>query len=439
MQPSVLHLRASKALSHGDPIGAMNLVAGELTPHARAIRGIALAQLQDLDEASVELRAAAEDFQDEPLFRARALAALAEISAARRELSSAMEELSEVADQLESMGDSRNACWTRLVRVRALLLIGKTEAAQAELSRAESTKPTDGVLLGAFALARAATSARVLSAEDARTPLAEALRSLGREENPLLAAELEAHGQALELPLAYLRHHDERVEVSLATLAQVFRGHGELAHAGLQSAHCDSWFVIDSIAARVFLGGGEAVGLASREVLFDLCRELGRHWPEAVSTDDLILHVFDGVTGEESYRNRCRVELGRLRKLLPVGVAVEALGNAWRLVVPTGCAVIAVELIRRDSALSVLLADGHAWAARDLAIAIGASQRTVQRSLSDLAEDGEVLAVGRARNQRWIRAEADCSPLRIATQMYLASLLAPRDSDSVPHPNGDSQ
>src|SRR5262249_19244801 len=47
-----------------------------------------------------------------------------------------------------------------------------------------------------------------------------------------------------------------------------------------------------------------------------------------------------------------------------------------------------------------LLADGEAWSSSALALALGASQRTVQRALDDLTADGKVQAVGRARARR---------------------------------------
>ena len=103
--------------------------------------------------------------------------------------------------------------------------------------------------------------------------------------------------------------------------------------------------------------------------------------------------------------------------------AVKACGNAWRLSVPDGAPVALVELMVRGSTLTVLLADGQAWAARDLALAIGASQRSVQRALRELQGAGSVRAVGRARARRWIGAAGS---LGIASQMFVVSLLDPR-------------
>jgi tetratricopeptide (TPR) repeat protein len=49
-----------------------------------------------------------------------------------------------------------------------------------------------------------------------------------------------------------------------------------------------------------------------------------------------------------------------------------------------------------------LLADGEAWSSSALALALGASQRTVQRALDDLTTDGKVQTIGRGRARRWM-------------------------------------
>jgi hypothetical protein len=118
-----------------------------------------------------------------------------------------------------------------------------------------------------------------------------------------------------------------------------------------------------------------------------------------------------------------------LRKLLPRGASIRALGQAWCIELGAGEALVRLDLLTEASPLTALLADGNAWAARDLALAIGASARTVQRALAELAERGAAHALGRARAQRWITAE---EPQGIATQMFLVSLLRPADAGSTP-------
>jgi hypothetical protein len=48
------------------------------------------------------------------------------------------------------------------------------------------------------------------------------------------------------------------------------------------------------------------------------------------------------------------------------------------------------------------LADGESWSSSALALALGASQRTVQRSLDLLAAAGKVQSFGRGRARRWV-------------------------------------
>jgi DNA-binding transcriptional ArsR family regulator len=54
------------------------------------------------------------------------------------------------------------------------------------------------------------------------------------------------------------------------------------------------------------------------------------------------------------------------------------------------------------AAVLALLADGESWSSSALALALSASQRTVQRSLDALAAAGKVHAFGRGRARRWM-------------------------------------
>lgn len=424
MEPSEEHRRAAQALSRGDPLAALNLTAGDERGHARALRGIALAQLQELDAAARELTAAAAAFADAPLYRARALAALAEVAAARRELGTALDALAAAARELEAAGDARNAAWTRLVRARVLLLVGAADEARADIAlAAERAAGGDAVLVAALELARAAAAARELSGDEALAALDRALAALARGEHPLLAAELAAQRDAAALPVGRVTVAGETSRVGWTDLARLFRGGAPLVWRGGEARR---WLAVDAVARRALFCGEDAVDLSAREVLFALLAELARAWPEAVATDELVRRVFDGPPGDESHRDRARVELGRLRRALPAGAGVRALGNAWALELPAGVVPAVVELADEGSALAALVADGGAWAARDLALATGASVRTVQRALAELARRGDVLAVGNARARRWVAAE----PGGIASQMFLVGLLAPLDPGS---------
>jgi hypothetical protein len=56
------------------------------------------------------------------------------------------------------------------------------------------------------------------------------------------------------------------------------------------------------------------------------------------------------------------------------------------------------------------LFDGEAWSSSALAIALGASPRTVQRALESLASAGKVQSVGRGRARRWITPPVPAFP-----------------------------
>jgi predicted ArsR family transcriptional regulator len=51
-----------------------------------------------------------------------------------------------------------------------------------------------------------------------------------------------------------------------------------------------------------------------------------------------------------------------------------------------------------------VLADGESWSSSGLALALGASQRTVQRALDALSAAGKVQPVGAGRARRWMTA-----------------------------------
>ena len=67
-------------------------------------------------------------------------------------------------------------------------------------------------------------------------------------------------------------------------------------------------------------------------------------------------------------------------------------------------AVLAPPVDGEQGALLALLADGAAWSTSALALALGDSQRTVQRALAELESNGQVRAIGQARARRWVAA-----------------------------------
>ncbi|RUZ99018.1 helix-turn-helix domain-containing protein, partial [Mesorhizobium sp. M7A.F.Ca.US.001.02.1.1] len=76
---------AALALAGGDPLGALDRDALREDPPALALRGIAMAQLGDLDRAKALLRRAARGFgPKEAVARARCVVAEAEIALVSR-------------------------------------------------------------------------------------------------------------------------------------------------------------------------------------------------------------------------------------------------------------------------------------------------------------------------------------------------------------------
>ncbi|MCY1380903.1 hypothetical protein D9M69_687640 [compost metagenome] len=64
--------------------------------------------------------------------------------------------------------------------------------------------------------------------------------------------------------------------------------------------------------------------------------------------------------------------------------------------------VLAPPIAGEQASLVALLSDGAAWSTSVLALALGASQRTVQRALAELEAEGRVRAIGQARARRWL-------------------------------------
>jgi len=64
--------------------------------------------------------------------------------------------------------------------------------------------------------------------------------------------------------------------------------------------------------------------------------------------------------------------------------------------------VLARPVEERHAAVLAFLADGESWSGSALALALGASQRTVQRALKELAAAGRAQSYGRGRARRWM-------------------------------------
>jgi hypothetical protein len=123
-----------------------------------------------------------------------------------------------------------------------------------------------------------------------------------------------------------------------------------------------------------------------------------------VSREALVARAFGGRRADESHRARLRVEIGRLRAVLRKLADVQATPRGFVLAPRRAheVVVLAPPVEGPHAAVLALLADGEAWSSSALALALGASQRTVQRALDALAAEGRIHSFGRARSRRWI-------------------------------------
>jgi hypothetical protein len=148
----------------------------------------------------------------------------------------------------------------------------------------------------------------------------------------------------------------------------------------------------------------KTVSLARRPVLFALARALGEAWPGDAGRDTLVARAFGSKRADESHRVRLRVEVGRLRAALRALAGVSATGRGFALAPRRAreVVVLAPPVEGEHAAVLAFLADGESWSSSALALALGTSQRTVQRALDSLAPAGKVQSFGRGRARRWM-------------------------------------
>jgi hypothetical protein len=146
------------------------------------------------------------------------------------------------------------------------------------------------------------------------------------------------------------------------------------------------------------------VSLATRPVLFALLRSLGEAWPADVPRSTLLARTFGAKHADESHRARLRVEIGRLRAELRMLADVRATKRGFALAPRRAreIVVLAPPVEEQHAAVLAFLADGESWSSSALGIALGASPRTVQRALEQLAATGKVQSFGRGPARRWM-------------------------------------
>ena len=379
---------AARALAAGDPLGALKRVALRDDAPALALRGIAMAQLGDFARAKALLRRAARAFGPrETMARARCAVAEAEIALVSRDLGEPTQALDAARATLEAHGDHANAAHARYLQARRLLLIGRLDDAERTLTELDpATLPPAS--RASCELVVAGIAIRRLRTVTARAALVRAGQAARQAGIPALMAEVQNAFHVLELPAARLiAQGDER-------LLQLDEVEALLASPA---------FVVDG-CRYVVRDARSAISLERRPVLFMLIRILAEAWPGDVPRATLIARAFRTRHADESHRARLRVEIGRLRTLLRTVADISATKQGFTLVPQHAGEVVVLARPVDDAhaAVLALLADGEAWSSSALALALGTSQRSVQRALDALATASKVDAFGRGRARRWM-------------------------------------
>jgi hypothetical protein len=379
---------AAQALAAGDPLGALDRIALREDPPALALRGIAMAQLGDLVRARTLVRRAARAFgPKEALARARCVVAEAEIALASRDLGWPVKALEAAQLTLQAHGDWVNAAHAQYLDIRRLLLIGQLDLAQEKLARLDpATLPPP--LRATHELVVAGIAMRHLHSQTARAALARAELAARQSAIAALVAEVESAVRMLDSPAACVKAQGENRPLLLDEV----------------EALLDSTSLVVDACRYVVRGAGMSVSLSTRPILFTLARTLAEAWPGDVPRDVLIVRAFRLKLSDQSHRARLRVEIGRLRAALKPLAGVIATQRGFALIAQACPDVVLLTPPVEDkhAAVFALLSDGESWSSSALALALGTSQRTVQRTLDTLAENGKVQSFGQGRARRWL-------------------------------------
>jgi hypothetical protein len=319
--------------------------------------------------------------------RARCVVAEAEIALVSRDLGWPAKSLDAARATLEEHGDRVNAAHARYLEVRRLLLIGRIDEVERTLAKLDPA-PFPPASKTAHELVVAGLAIRRLRTKAARAALARAELAARHAGIPALRAEVESAFLVLNTPAARLIASGEE---RLLLLEEV------------EALLASKVFIVDA-CRHVVRDESKVVSLAKRPVLFALARALAEAWPGDVPRDTLVARAFGSKLADESYRARLRVEVGRPRTVLRTLADVSATKRGFALAPRRAgeVVVLARPVEEEHGAVLAFLADGETWSSSALALALGTSQRTVQRALDSLAAAGKVQSFGRGRARRWM-------------------------------------
>lgn len=379
---------AALALTAGDPLGALNRVALRNDAPALALRGIAMAQLGDLERARALVRSAARAFGPKAaMARARCVLAEAEIALVSRDLGWPGKALDTAQATLEAQGDRVNAAHAQYLQIRHRLLIGRLDEAEQRVATFDPA-PLPAASRASFELVVAGIGVRRIHTKAARDAIARARQAAQRAGIPALDAEIDTVAEVLRTPAArYIANRHERL-LLLEDVEQLLASNALIVDECRQVVRCS----------------GKIISLENRPVLLALARVLGEGWPADVPRESLIHRAFRTRYGDETHRARLRVEVGRLRTMLQPFANITATRRGFLLepLNAESVAVLTQPTDEKHANVLALLADGESWSSSALALALGISQRSVQRALDALVETGKVQSVGRGRARRWM-------------------------------------
>jgi hypothetical protein len=313
----------------------------------------------------------------------------AEIALASRDLGWPATALHEARATLESHGDRVNAAHARYLEIRRLALIGHLDEAERRLADQDpSTFPP--ALRSVHELVAAGIAIRRLRTTAARAAVARAEAAAREAGIPALEAEVASALAVLTAPAARLIASGETRPVRVDQVETLL---------------ASNTFVVDA-CRHVVRHARTAVSLTRRPVLFALVRALGEAWPADVTRETLVARAFGAKDADDSHRARLRVEIGRLRQALRVLADVSATKQGFALIPRRARTVVVlaqpIEIHDEHAAVLAFLADGESWSSSALSIALGTSQRSIQRALDALAATGRVQSFGRGRARRWL-------------------------------------
>lgn len=379
---------AAQALAAGDPLGALNRVALRDDAPALALRGVAMAQLGEFDRAKLLLKKAVRAFGSKQVVScARCIVAQAEIALVSRDLGWPARTLIRARKILEAHGDEINAAHAWYIEAKRLLLLGCIDDAERTLTNIDpvtlppASKATHELIVAGIAIRRIRTKV-------AHAALARAKQAANLAGIPSLVTEVENASRVLNIPASRLISSGKERLIQLDEV---------------EALKSSKTFIVDACRFVVHDHYTE-VHLSKRPVLFSLMQALGEAWPGDVPRDTLIARAFRLKLADASHRARLRVEMGRLRKELRSLADVNATKRGFMLVPRHArkVVVLAHPVEEKHAVVLAYLSDGNSWSSSALAVALGSSQRTVQRALDSLAAAGKVESYGAGRARRWL-------------------------------------